>query len=50
MVHWRLGEKEQGRKWYDQAVQWMDKNAPQSAELKRNRAEAAELLGIKDKE
>jgi tetratricopeptide (TPR) repeat protein len=49
MVHWRLGEKEQGRKWYDQAVQWMEKNAPHSGELKRNRAEAGELLGIKER-
>jgi uncharacterized protein HemY len=47
MVHWRLGDKEQGRKWYEQAVQWMEKNAPHSGELKRNRAEAGELLGIK---
>jgi hypothetical protein len=46
MVHWRLGEKEQARKWYNQAVRWMEKNAPHSADLKRHRAEAAELMGI----
>ncbi len=53
MAHWKLGEKEQARKWYDQAVQWMEKNQPrneeQSEELRRFRAEAAELLGIKDR-
>jgi tetratricopeptide (TPR) repeat protein len=50
MVYWRLGEKEQGRMWYDQAVQWMEKNDPDSGELKRTRAEAAELLGSEEGE
>ncbi|HUQ70758.1 MAG TPA: hypothetical protein VM165_14610, partial [Planctomycetaceae bacterium] len=48
MTHGRLGEKEQGRKWYDQAVQWMEKNDPDDGGLKSMRAEAAELLGIKE--
>jgi serine/threonine protein kinase len=48
MVYGRLGEKEQGRKWYDQAVLWMEKNDPDNGGLKYLRAEAAELLGIKD--
>jgi serine/threonine protein kinase len=55
MIHGRLGEKEQARKWYDQAVQWMEQNAPDNSELKHLRtelknirAEAAELLGIKE--
>jgi hypothetical protein len=30
-------------------VQWMDTNAPQNEELRRFRAEAAELLGVKKK-
>ena len=42
-----LGEKEQGRKWYDKAAQWMEKNDPDSDALKPMRAEAAQLLGIK---
>jgi tetratricopeptide (TPR) repeat protein/serine/threonine protein kinase len=46
MAHWRLGDKEQARKWYDQAVQWMEKNKPQDEELHRFRAEAAELLQL----
>ena len=48
MAHGRLGEKEQGRKWYDQGVEWMEKNNPDDGGLKHMRAEAAELLGIKD--
>lgn len=49
MSHWQLGDKEQAAKYYQQAVTWMDKHAPQDAELLRFRAEAAELLGIKGK-
>jgi tetratricopeptide (TPR) repeat protein/tRNA A-37 threonylcarbamoyl transferase component Bud32 len=48
MAHGRLGEKELGRKWYDQGVQWMEKNNSDDDGLKSMRAEAAELLGIKD--
>jgi len=55
MAHWQLGEKDQARHWYEQAVQWMDKNQKQleqnkqwDEELRRFRSEAAELLGIKD--
>jgi tetratricopeptide (TPR) repeat protein len=50
MAHWKLAQKEEARKWYDRAVQWMEKNAPQNEELRRFRAEAEELLGIKRKE
>jgi len=48
MAHWQLGEKEKARTRFDQAVQWMDKHQPSDEELRRFRAEAAELLGIKD--
>ena len=44
MAHWRLGEKEEAHKWYDKAVEWMDKNHPKNEELRRFRAEAEELL------
>jgi len=47
MARWQLGDKEQARQSFDQAVQWMDKNAQQNEELRRFRAEAAELLGAK---
>jgi serine/threonine-protein kinase len=46
MAHWQLGEKDKARTWYDQAVAWMDQHKPQDEELRRFRAEAAELLGI----
>jgi WD40 repeat protein/Flp pilus assembly protein TadD len=50
MARWQLGDKQQARTWYEQAVQWMDKTQPQNAELHRFRAEAAELLSIKAKQ
>ncbi len=46
MANWQLRQKQQARKWYDQAVQWMDKNKPKDEELGRFRSEAAELLGL----
>jgi WD40 repeat protein/serine/threonine protein kinase/tetratricopeptide (TPR) repeat protein len=55
MAHWQLGQKQQARKWYEQGVQWMEKNRSVleknkegNEELRRFRAEAAALLGIKD--
>src|SRR5262249_45259167 len=48
MAHWQLGEKKDAREWYDKAVQWMDKHKPKDAELIRFRAEASDLLGIKN--
>ena len=56
MAHWQLGNKEEARKQYDQAMEWMEKNKPQmeknkpqNEELKRFRAEAEELLKIEKK-
>jgi superkiller protein 3 len=48
MAHWQMGNKEEARKRYCQAVQWMDKNQPTNEEL-RFRAEAAKLLGVQEK-
>ena len=48
MAHWQLGEKEEARRWYDKAVKWTDQNKPEDEQLRRFRAEAAELLGIKE--
>jgi serine/threonine protein kinase len=60
MAHWQLGKDEktpdrervahrqEARKWYDSAVAWTEKNHPNNVELVRFRAEAAELLGIKE--
>ena len=51
MAHWRLGNKDEARLWYGRAVEWMEKNRPKDEDLRRFRAEAAELLGVeKDKE
>jgi tetratricopeptide (TPR) repeat protein len=49
MAHWQLGDKDKSREWHDWAVQWMDKNQPTNDELRRFRAEAAELLELKEK-
>lgn len=46
MAHFQLGEEGKARTWYDKAVTWMDTNAPDDEELKRFRAEAADLLRI----
>jgi uncharacterized protein HemY len=50
MAHWQLGAKDKARAWYDRAVQWMDKNQPKSKELRRFRAEASQLLELKEKQ
>ena len=49
MAHWQLGGKPEARQWHSQAVDWMEKNKPDDQELRRFRAEAAELLAIKEK-
>lgn len=43
-TYWQLGNEEEARKWFDQAVEWMEKNQSEEDELVRFRAEAAELL------
>ena len=44
--HWKLGNKDEARQWYVRAVPWMD--VPMNAELRRFRAEAEDLLGVKE--
>jgi eukaryotic-like serine/threonine-protein kinase len=44
MAHSQLGHEEEAGKWYAEAVQWIDKNAPQNEELRRFRTEAVEVL------
>jgi tetratricopeptide (TPR) repeat protein len=46
MSHWQLGEGGEARKWYDRAVEWMERNRPNDEELIRFRAEAEALLQI----
>jgi WD40 repeat protein/Flp pilus assembly protein TadD/tRNA A-37 threonylcarbamoyl transferase component Bud32 len=49
MAHEQMGDKIKARKWYDQAVEWMDKNPrPHGNDLLRPfREEATELLNEK---
>jgi serine/threonine protein kinase len=44
MAHWRLGHRETARRWFDRAVQWMDRHKPHDDDLRRFRAEAKALL------
>jgi tetratricopeptide (TPR) repeat protein len=57
MAHHKLDHPEETKKWYDRAARWLDenkealaKNALQADELRRFRAEADEVLGLKKKE
>jgi tetratricopeptide (TPR) repeat protein len=50
MAHWQLDQKAEALKWYDQAIEWMDKNQPDDEKLHRFRLEAAELLGLNDEQ
>src|SRR5262249_671433 len=49
MAHWQLDDKEEARKGYSRAGEWMAKNQPKNEELRRFRAEASQLLELKDK-
>ncbi len=48
MAYWDLGNKDEARRWYDEAVDWMDKNMPDDKGLRRFRAEAEKLMGIEE--
>jgi superkiller protein 3 len=54
MAHWRLGHRDEARRYYDWAVEWMEQYSPDNVgfdwdAFRRTRAEAAELLGINEK-
>jgi serine/threonine protein kinase len=49
MTLWQLKKNKEAQNSFQETVRWMDKNRPRDVELRRFRAEAAELLGIKDK-
>jgi tetratricopeptide (TPR) repeat protein/serine/threonine protein kinase len=49
VAHWQLGNKEEARKWHDQAVQWMEKHRPRNEHLRAIRAEAEATLKIEKK-
>jgi serine/threonine protein kinase/tetratricopeptide (TPR) repeat protein len=46
MAYWQLGDRQKAQSFYDQAVTWMDKNAPKDEELIRFRAEALHLMTV----
>jgi len=46
MAYWQLGEKQKAHEWYEKAAEWTDKNKPHIEQIRRFRAEAAQLLGI----
>jgi hypothetical protein len=46
MSLWQLGEKEKAREAYDNALAWMQANAPDDEQITRFRDEARELIGI----
>jgi hypothetical protein len=48
MCRWRLGARQDSIRLYEQAVRWMQEKRPLDEELRRFRAEAAELLEIGD--
>jgi tetratricopeptide (TPR) repeat protein len=46
MAHWQLGEREEARRWYDQAVQKPETSKLLRAKIPLYRTEAARLLGL----
>jgi Flp pilus assembly protein TadD len=48
MAYWQLGDREQARKWYDQAVHWMDEDKP-TAEETRYHAAGSLVIELKGK-
>jgi tetratricopeptide (TPR) repeat protein len=48
MIQWRAGEKDDARQWFQRAATQMDESKLQSSVASSLRAEAAQLLGIKD--
>jgi hypothetical protein len=47
MAHQRAGHRDRARRWYHKGVAWMDRHAPRDPALRRYRAEAAGVLGVK---
>jgi serine/threonine-protein kinase len=46
MVQQRLGNPDESRRWFERAAGWMEQHRPDDPDLRRSRAEAAEVLGI----
>ena len=48
MAHWQLGDRDEARRWYNEAIGWMEEKKPDDEQLHRFRAEAAQLLELTD--
>jgi tetratricopeptide (TPR) repeat protein len=46
MAHRQLGHRDEARRWYDKAVEWMEEARPKDEELHRFRSEAAAVLRL----
>jgi eukaryotic-like serine/threonine-protein kinase len=44
MAYWQLGEPQEAHQWYNQAIDWMDRNQPNISELVLIRMQACNLL------
>jgi hypothetical protein len=49
VAHHKLGHKQEARKWYNRAVEWMKKHALQGDELRRLRTDTAKQIGLQAK-
>lgn len=45
MAYWQMGNEEEGRRWYAEAVEWTEKNKPKDPQFHRFRTEAEDLMG-----
>jgi uncharacterized protein HemY len=45
MAHWKRGDKEKARTWFDKGVAWMGQNSLDNLDLEAIRAEAKATLG-----
>ena len=48
LAYWQVGNKEEARKWYDEALPWTRQNRPNDDKLRRYQEEAGQLLGSKE--
>jgi hypothetical protein len=56
MAHRKPGRRDEARTWYNQAIDWLEKNKaalerdkPLAEDLRRFRSKAEEVLGLKKK-
>ena len=49
MTHMQLGDKDQARRSYEQALEWEEKHKANDEDLRRFRSEAAEILGVEER-